>query len=83
MARPCTVLLGNSTRPILESKNAIESLQREGILDAQLKIIGKWREAIDEVLKGRAIDQMTKDDVKLVVEAWWRLEFRPKNRIGR
>jgi hypothetical protein len=77
------VLLGNSTRPILESKNAIESLQREGILDAQLKIIGKWREAIDEVLKGRAIDQMTKDDVKLVVEAWWRLEFRPKNRIGR
>jgi len=73
--------LGILPASCLESKNAVESLQREGILDAQIKINGKWREAIDKVLKERAINQMTKDDVKLVVEAWWRLEFRPKNSI--
>jgi len=59
----------------LESKNAIASLQREGILDTQIKIKPKWREAINEALKERAINQMTKDEVRLAVEAWVRLEY--------
>lgn len=68
--------------PSREAKIALEVLQREGIIDSQLTITHTWRAAIDEVGRGRRIDEFTEDDKALIVEAYWRLNFWPTNHSG-
>jgi hypothetical protein len=62
------------------ANRALTALRDNKILNEHMLVADNWREALAEVSKGRSIQELAKDDIRLVVEAWWRLEFRPKKK---
>jgi hypothetical protein len=67
--------VGGTDEKVYRAWNA---LRREGVIDEQNNFTETWREAVVEVAKGRSGYELNMDDMRLIVEAWWRLEFRPK-----
>jgi hypothetical protein len=57
-----------------EHIKSIETLRAAGILDG-LKLDTNWRTAIDDVCAGRAVYELSDDDIKSIVDAWYRSEF--------
>jgi hypothetical protein len=58
-----------------EQAKSINTLRDAGILDGLHKLDAKWRKAIDDVRDHRPIYDLSGDDIKLIVDHWYRSEF--------
>ena len=64
--------------PSREHAKSSEVLRSAGVLDRDLKLDAKWRNAIDDVCAGRPVHELSDhdhDDMKRVVDVWYRSEF--------
>lgn len=68
----CGLAMGMYSR---EHVNSIEGLRTVGILDG-LHLDAEWRKAIDDVSAGRPVYELSDDDKKNVVDAWYRCEVQ-------